>query len=331
MATAYDIALAKTQEYFSRRVMELCGQFDLSFFLIEPTWVQGFLNEFKSGNIQVHVLIDMLSDAYEPEDPYFALAKAVKSAGGYVIDDPDLTAVAGHKGLFHQLLLDAGVPVPETVIVRRTDLDTFRLTDEIRGRVGVPFVVKPGWGGGRVGVNLDARSEEDVCSCAAVAGTSDSFLIQKRLEPKALDGHVGWFRIFYVLGEIIPCWWEPPSNRYQLVTHFQERLFKLAPLRRIVRRIARISKIKFFSTEIALTRDSRFLVVDYLNTNCDMHAQTFYPTGVPDEVVRRIAWLLVEHSMAVLAKTKGPFDEELRERDADWEWRRGQGLLVPGE
>jgi hypothetical protein len=163
------------------------------------------------------------------------------------------------------------------------------------------------------------------------APLSSSVLVQKKLAPKKLDGHVGWFRVFYVLGEIIPCWWEPPTNQYQLVTPMQQRVFKLAPLRKIVRELARVSKITFFSTEITLTSDDRFQVVDYVNTNCDMHARSFWPTGVPDEVVRHISRLLVDHALSIVRRRKGPFDEELEEKDVDWAERRRTGRLVPGE
>jgi len=229
------------------------------------------------------------------------------------------------------MLVDNGIPVPESVIVPRAHLDSFRLTDEILGLVGMPFVVKPGWGGGALGVIMDARSEEDLRRSAALAPNSDSFLIQRRIKPKPLEGHVGWFRVFHVLGEVIPCWWEPPANQYQLVTPLQRRLYKLGPLWKMVKEIARVSNMEFFSTEICFTTEGRFLAVDYLNTDCDMHPKSFFPTGVPDEVVRHIAWLLVERAMSIAKKGRGYFDQELQEKDLDWRDRRRRGLLVPGE
>lgn len=331
MTVYYDIALTFTQEYFSSRIRELCGQFDLSFFLVEPIWAYDFVQKLQEGEIRVRVLIDMGSDAYEPENLYFLLAKEVKRTGGYVINDPDYAAVAAHKGLLHQTLVQNGIPVPETVIVNRSELDRFRLTDEIKAYVGLPFVVKPGWGGGAIGVILDGRSEEDLRRSAELAVNSDSFLIQRRLYPKTLEGHVGWFRGIHIFGEVIPCWWEPPANQYQMVTPLQERLYKLRPLTKIVKDIGRVSRTKFFSTEVALNHDGRFLAVDYLNTGPDMHPKSFWPTGVPDEVVRHVAWSLVDHAMSILQRKKAPFAEQLQKKDEDWGERRKMGRLVPGE
>jgi hypothetical protein len=331
MRTYYDVALASTEGYFASRFRELCGQFDLPFFLVEPIWAADFLRKLQGGEIGVRVLVDMASDAREAENLYFLLAKEAKKSGGHVINDPDLGAVTAHKGLFHQMLVENSIPVPESVIVPRSQLESFHLTDEIMAFVGMPFVVKPGWGGGALGVKLDAHSEEDLRQSAEAAPNSDSFLIQRRIKPKDLEGHVGWFRVFHVLGEVIPCWWEPPANQYQLVTPLQRRLYRLGPLWKIVKEIAKVSKMEFFTTEICFTTEDRFLAVDYLNTDCDMHPKSFFPTGVPDEVVRHIAWLLVENAMSIAKKGRGYFDQELQEKDMDWGDRRRRGLLVPGE
>ena len=65
---------------------------------------------------------------------------------------------------------------------------------------------------------LDGRSEEDLYRSAQEADYSDSFLIQKKIVPKPLDGRVGWFRVFHVFEETISCWWDPQTGLYQLVT-----------------------------------------------------------------------------------------------------------------
>lgn len=331
MAIFYDVVLSSDQGYFSSRVRELCGQFDLPFFLVEPVWVDDFLRKLQQGDIGVRVLIDMAGDPYEPDDLYFRLSKEVKRSGGYVIDDPDRSAVTAHKGLFHGMLLDNQIPVPKTVVVTREQLSSFQITDELKAAVGAPFVVKPAWGGGGIGVSVNGRWKKDLLRCAEQAPHSDSFLIQQRLTPKRLEGHLGWFRVFHVMGEVIPCWWEPPANQYQLVTPLQRKVYKLGPLARIVRDIARVSKMELFTTEVCLTEDDRFLAVDYLNNDPDMSPKSFFPTGVPDEVIRHIAWLLVFRAMSIAKRGHGYFDEELEEKDQDWADRRRRGLLVPGE
>jgi len=317
--TVYDVALANYQEFFSHRMAELCGQHNLSFFLVEPLWLHEFLDKLQRGDISVGVLIDMASDPYDNTDLYYRLAREVKASGGHVIDDPDRSPLTTHKGKFHEVLRREGIPVPETVIVRREDLPSFRIDDAIRERIGVPFVAKPGWGAGRVGVILDARTEADVVRSADEAPDSDSIMLQQLLTPKTLDGKPAWFRIYHVCGEVIPCWWHPETGAYEMVSPLQRRMFGLVELERIVHKIGRLSGMEFFSTEIALTNDG-FITVDYLNDECDLHAQSFHPSGPPDEVVRRIVQVFVQKSLAILRKH--PFEEELQDRDRYWQERQ---------
>jgi hypothetical protein len=48
-------------------------------------------------------------------------------------------------------------------------------------------------------------------------------------------------------------------------------------------------------------------------------------------VIRHIAWLLVDEALNRVKRRQGYFDDELEERDLDWDYRRRRGLLVPGE
>lgn len=323
MKKVYDIVLSSpfsNYDFFTHKLRELCGQMSISFFLVDDVWVHEFYRKLHAKEIGVRVLFDLTANQAIENDPYLRLAREVKRQDGHVIDDPDITVAVAHKGRFHQKLLEHHIPVPQTVIVNRSDLETFKITDEIRARVGVPFVVKPAWGDSGVGVLLDAYSEDDLRKSAAQAPNSDAFLVQQRLKMKQLGTHSGWFRMFYICGAIIPCWWDPLSHEYHLVTPTQQRYFKLGPLKRIMRNIARVARMKKFTSEICLHEDGRFYVVDYINADPDMNPQSFYPSGVPDEVVRYVVWLLFQEAMRIVKRGHGYFDEDLDDSQASLEW-----------
>ncbi len=319
----YDVVLANREEFFSHRVRELCGVNNLSFFLVEAVWVEDFLRKLVAGDIGVSVLIDMASDPYDPSNLYYRLAREVKASGGHVIDDPDRSPLTTHKGKFHSVLARNGVPVPDTIILNRNELSSFHIDDQFRARIGIPFVVKPGWGYGSRGVILNATSEADIARSAEQSPQSDTFLVQKMLSPKNLDGSPAWFRVFHICGEIIPCWWNPSSGEYVMVSPLQKRHYSLAPLEQIVHKIAQLAGMEFFSTEIALLDGGRFVAVDYLNDECDLRAKSYWSTAPPDELVRRAAWLMVQKAMATVHKH--PFENELAERDNVWQWGLPRG------
>ena len=331
VAETYDIVLSSPNsnyDFFAHRMREICEHLGLTFFMVDDVWVQEFLQKLQSGEVQVRVLMDPGADQYVQDDPYLLLAKEVKRQGGFVIDDPDTSAIMAHKGRFHKILLENHIPVPETVIVSRSELDRFKLTDEIKAQLGIPFVVKPAWGMSSQGVILDGYSEDDLHKSAEQAPNSDSFLIQRRLKPKQLGDHSGWFRLFHVFGEVIACWWDPQSHEYQLVSPVQQQYFKLGRLKSIERSIGRVSKMKFFTSEICLTEEGQFFVVDYLNAEPDMNPRSFYPNGVPDEVILRIVWLLVYYGMHFDKRRHGYFEEELDESGVDWLERQDLALPV---
>jgi len=318
MPVYYDFVLSSpfpNYDFFAHRMRELCGQLNLTFFSADKVWVHDFLRKLQQREFSVRVLLDMSNNQTVPDDPYLMLAQEAKSQGAYVINDPSITSVVAHKGLFHQIMMEHRILVPETVVVSRKELGSFKLTDEIKSVVGVPFVVKPAWGDSSIGVIIDGHSHDDLLRSAEQAPNSDAFLVQRQLKPQRLGDHVGWFRMFHIINEVIPCWWNPANHEYHLVTPAQTRYYKLAPLPRIMREIARVSKMKFFTSEICLDMDGHFYTVDYLNADPDMNPRSFYTNGVPDEVVRHIVWLTVTEGMRVIMKKRGYFDSGLEGSD----------------
>lgn len=326
MPVYYDIVLSSpfpNYDFFAHRMRELCGQLNLTFFIADNVWVNDFYQKLVNREVGARVLLDLSNGQTMDDDPYLLLAQEAKRQRAYVIDDPDVTSVVAHKALFHQIMLENQILVPETVIVSRRELRNFKLTDEVKAQVGVPFVVKPAWGDSSIGVIVDGTSIDDVLKSAEQAPNSDAFLIQRQLKPKMLGHHAGWFRMFHVIGQIIPCWWDPYSHEYHLVTPSQTRYYKLNALARIMKKIGKVSRMKFFTSEICLDVDGHFYTVDYINADPDMNPRSYYTNGVPDEVVRHIVWLLVNESMRVIMKGRGYFDEDLADAEVDsYEWQQ---------
>ena len=328
MTETYDVVISSpfpNYDFFSQRMMELCGQTGLSFFFVNDVWIKEFTEKLTCKEVSARVLLDLSASQTEEDDPYTMLAKEVKRQKGYILDDPDVTARVAHKGHFHQVLQQNQAPVPETITIDRDQIGEFEVSDEVARTVGTPFVVKPAWGDSGVGVVVGATSQDDLLRSAREAPGSDAFLIQHLVTPRKLGDYVGWFRLYFICGEVIPCWWDPFTHEYHLVSPSEMRRYHLSPLRRIVRSIAQASKMKKFSCEVCLDDDGKFYAVDYVNADPDMNPRSYYDNGVPDEVVRHIAWLLFIDAMRVVKRGHGFFDEDLEEAEVDWlEQRRLQ-------
>lgn len=320
----YDVVLSydcQVEEHFSHRIREGCALSGLSFFLLDHIWVREFLRKLRRGTIGVRVLIDMSSATFLSQDLFYRVAKEVKRQGGTVINDPQRARVATDKARFHRLLERHGVPVPPTVVVPLSKVDSFRLTRRMRRTLGDPFIIKPAWGGGGSGV-VRGHSEADIRR-SIEQFYSNAYLLQNIIVPREFDGRVAWFRVFHVFGELIPCWWDPASNVYHMVSPYEVQQYGLGPLRDIALNIAVLSQMDFFSTEITVTPEGDYFVIDYLNDECDMRVKSYYTTGVPDEVVRRIAHLLVQNAVRIVKKS--PFEDEFALREWYIQQRLAEG------
>ena len=125
----------------------------------------------------------------------------------------------------------------------------------------------------------------------------DKYLLQEKVVPAELAGRRGWFRVFFVCSGIFPCWWDDLTHIYSEVTEDQAGSFSLSPLVSITREISAVCGLDFFSTEIALTSDGRFLTVDYVNEICDMRLQSRHSDGVPDRLALAISGLLADAAL----------------------------------
>ncbi len=129
----------------------------------------------------------------------------------------------------------------------------------------------------------------------------------------------GWWRVYYVFGEIIPCWWHPQTGGYRQVSLRELWMHALLPIARLTAEIARLNHMDFFSTEICMAEEPvgsgvayqaagrPFYVIDYVNDQCDLRCTSESEAGPPDAVVHHLA-----------------------ERFADVAWRHRHGLPLDG-
>ncbi|HPC84614.1 MAG TPA: hypothetical protein P5234_14970 [Thermoanaerobaculaceae bacterium] len=204
------------------------------------------------------------------------------------------------KATMHLELVSAGIQVPYGVII--TSDQAARASGvlaEHAHSLGAPFVIKPAEGGGGEGVVLDAVSAADLERYLEERGY-DKVILQRRVVPCSLGGNRGWFRVFYLAGKTVPCWWDDRTHVYRLVSPAEEEASGLGRLGELTLRIARIAGIDFFTTEIALDLAGEMVVVDFVNEMPDLRCQTDHPDGVPEPLVEAIGAMLVD--MAVVGR-----------------------------
>jgi hypothetical protein len=296
----YDFGLnwsVKTKEHFVNSLKEACQKRDLSFFWICDDNVREVIKRLENGQLKVKFLLDTEATFNRDRDPYARACYAVKDNGGVIVNDPDRTKIAVDKSVMHYELINAGVNTPYSVVVRNWEPHSFKLTEEEKQNLGVPFVIKPACGYARQGVIDEAYGSIREIAQARNFDRGDNFLLQERINPIELSGRRAWFRVFHVFDMIIPCWWDDQTSVYEHLTEEEFREHRLFNLAKIVARIADIAPMVWFSTEIAIDKkfgQPRFVAIDYVNDQCDMTAQSQDESGVPDSIVEFTAKCIIE-------------------------------------
>jgi len=282
-----------------------CKSKDMSFLWIHDGNIGDIIKGLESGKISIQFLFDMNATYSVPYDKYAHLCYAVKDRGGKVLNDPDDAKAATDKSVMHYDLMEAGIPVPFTVVIRKWSVNTFKLTETERKNLKIPFIIKPSSGFGKIGVIPDATTLKALAKARNYAN-GDNILLQEKIEPIMFGNRRGWFRVFYVFNEVIPCWWdthwamgsgELRIDGYEQVTMSEMQRFKLFPLVEIVVKIAELTNMKFFTTEIAIHKKGGYRIpvaIDYVNDQCDLDLKSQEPVSPPDEVIEHIIERIVE-------------------------------------
>ena len=308
----YNFALTWTSgstENFVKWARKECSVKGLRFLLITEKNVESLIDGLEKGRLKIKFLLDNEADYGDKNNLFARLCYAVKDTGGYVVCEPDDARQASNKAITHYDLVRAKLPVPYTVVVRNWKPDDFILTKEELKMLGAPFIIKPASGFGQKGVIKNANGTISEIAQARHFNRGDDFLLQEKIEPLTLADREAWFRVYFLFGEIIPCWWNTQTGQYIHMTLREMYNFRLLSLARITSEIAKITGMDFFSSEIALTgkgKERRFVAIDYVNDQPELCVRSEKSGFGPiSEIVQHIA-----------------------ERIVDLAWRTQQGLPI---
>ncbi|TAK66847.1 MAG: hypothetical protein EPO24_01080 [Bacteroidetes bacterium] len=300
-----ELAIAWNWEYdadFISAIERECERRGITTFRIEESNLSEAIHAIESSGLPVSALFDRASDS---DDRFVSLVNLLESRGTRIFNNYYLAERCRDKATMHLELMAAGLFVPHSLIIPPFYAQPMlMLAPKEAGAIGAPFVIKPAnTTGGGFGVHLNAHTLMDI-HLARQEHPRDKYLVQEKIYPKRIEESRAWFRVLYAFGESILCWWDDQTHVYREVSPMEELVYELSPLRNYIHTIRKICKLDFFSTEIALTADGKFVVVDYVNEVCDMRLRSQSFDGVPDEIVTRIVALLVNEVEITLHRSQ---------------------------
>jgi hypothetical protein len=288
----YDFCIAWNWEYdndFVNLLEKNCNAYNYSLLQITQNNFKEIIDFLENDKLVFKVYLDRGSDV----DPaFFPIVKWAKEHEILSLNPYERSLRSADKAIMHHVFANAGLYIPYTYILPSFD-ESPEITVPDLTALGDQFIMKPAMGAGGIGVMKKLTTKEQVLEVRKQYH-NDKYLVQKTIVPRQLNGIPAWFRVLYCAGHIYSCWWDPSSHLYKRVTTEEEIIFNLQSLRQITSRIANISGLTLFSTEIAYTPDDMFIVVDYVNDPVDLRLNSKAYDGVPDSIVESIAKNLVE-------------------------------------
>ena len=285
----YDLALAYIWEYdvdFINLIEEKFKESEFSTFIISGHNIAEVLEAVLNRKLHFNFYLDR---AWDEDERYEILGRTLTRRKSFLFNPYKNVRHAIDKASMHLEFITAGLHVPHSIIIPpHCESEDLFISLEDLAMLGRPFIIKPcNTTGGGVGVVTGAETLKEILN-ERTTNSEDKYIIQKKIYPKILEGKRAWFRSFWAFGKPIPVWWDDGTHLYESITQDDYRNFKLKKLRQITKRIAQIISLDFFSTEIVLTEDDNFVVIDYVNDQCDMRLKSRHYDGIPDNIVDEI-------------------------------------------
>jgi hypothetical protein len=265
----------------------------LSCLLVNSTNVERELAEVEAGRWRPGVYLDLCC---RPGDLFEKLLQAAARAGSAVLADPKLRDWT-EKNYSHPRLESTALPVPPTVIIKAIDPDR-DLTPDERARVGDRCVIKPSYGVAGRGAVIGVEPTLETIAKARDYNRNDDWLVQQMISWSRCGDRPAYLRGYYVLGHRTLMWWSEERG-YANLTWADLRRYNLIGAFDLIDRLRQLTALDFFSSEIAIVRDSgtpreRYCLIDYVNDQCDIDPEARPGLSPPENWTRWVCQRLAE-------------------------------------
>lgn len=301
----FDLALAYVWEYdkdFIDLTERLFHQNNLTTFIIGEHNIWEVKELIQSKKLHFNFCLDR---AWDVNDDFGELGAMLNRRKTVFFNPYKKVLHAIDKANMHLEFITYGINVPYSIIIPPvSEKEELYISFSDLAKLGRPFIIKPcNNTGGGVGVVTGAETLQEVLS-ERMANLEDKYILQEKIYPALLDGRRAWFRSFWAFGSVIPSWWDDQTHLYTEMSADEVEHYKLKGIFNITKTIAKITQLDFFSTEIVLTNDGRFLAIDYVNDQCDLRLKSLHYDGVPDRIVSQISYNMMKKVKQLKRKLK---------------------------
>lgn len=294
----FDLGIAYNWEYdvdFVSLVEKQLHEAGLSTYVIHQNNVLEVKEDLLQKKLGFNCYIDR---AWDVDERFEEIGKILQRRKTRIFNPYKNVLHAIDKANMHLEFITAGLNVPYSIIIPpHSQKEDILLSVEDLAILGRPFIIKPcNTTGGGIGVVTGAESLKEVLS-ERIAYNHDKYLIQEKIFPSVINTKRTWFRSFWAFGKVITVLWDDQTHIYEEVSDELKTQINIKKLHQITKTIYGLTQLDFFSTEIVLTNENKFVVIDYVNDQCDMRLKSKHVDGIPDAIVDQIISYLIKAIM----------------------------------
>lgn len=299
----FDLGIAYNWEYdvdFVSLVEQKLQAVGLSSYVIHNNNVLEVKEDLLQKKLAFNCYLDR---AWDVDERFEEIGKILQRRKTRIFNPYKNVLHAIDKASMHLEFITAGLNVPYSIIIPpHNQKEDIKLSVEDLAILGRPFIIKPcNTTGGGIGVVTGAESLKEILN-ERTSYNNDKYLIQEKIYPGMIENKRTWFRCFGAFGKVIVVFWDDQTHIYEPISEVLKSKINIKKLNQITKTILSIIQLDFFSTEIVLTNGNKFVVIDYVNDQCDMRLKSKHVDGVPDEIVNQIISYLIKAIIKVKAE-----------------------------
>lgn len=299
----FDLGIAYNWEYdvdFVSLVEQKLQAVGLSSYVIHNNNVLEVKEDLLQKKLAFNCYLDR---AWDVDERFEEIGKILQRRKTRIFNPYKNVLHAIDKASMHLEFITAGLNVPYSIIIPpHNQKEDIKLSVEDLAILGRPFIIKPcNTTGGGIGVVTGAESLKEILN-ERTSYNNDKYLIQEKIYPGTIENKRTWFRCFGAFGKVIVVFWDDQTHIYEPISEVLKSKINIKKLNQITKTILSIIQLDFFSTEIVLTNCNKFVVIDYVNDQCDMRLKSKHVDGVPDEIVNQIISYLIKAIIKVKAE-----------------------------
>lgn len=299
----FDLGIAYNWEYdvdFVSLVEQKLQAVGLSSYVIHNNNVLEVKEDLLQKKLAFNCYLDR---AWDVDERFEEIGKILQRRKTRIFNPYKNVLHAIDKASMHLEFITAGLNVPYSIIIPpHNQKEDIKLSVEDLAILGRPFIIKPcNTTGGGIGVVTGAESLKEILN-ERTSYNNDKYLIQEKIYPGMIENKRTWFRCFGAFGKVIVVFWDDQTHIYEPISEVLKSKINIKKLNQITKTILGIIQLDFFSTEIVLTNANKFVVIDYVNDQCDMRLKSKHVDGVPDEIVNQIISYLIKAIIKVKAE-----------------------------